>query len=288
MTTVAIDKGTGTVRLATASGMAKADASAKKEAHQKALEALSKAKQAYAEAEVKHYSHMHKDTVDPDELSASREHVDACHASFIDAKKAAVKAEAEMYDDGDKQAMATAAAEAEDKAAEDKAAMEKEAKEKEEAEAKAKADAEDKAAFDNGEGSAKAEAEAKAKAEAEAKAAAEATAKAEAEAKAKAESESTATASAKAEIEALKAKLAEAESKLATASTKPEPKAQAANGAGSRDAIARATVSFDQKAAADGKNGKKVVVLGGKAPNGGNLATASAVKATDLTGLFRR
>ena len=289
MTTAVIDKGTGTVRLATASAQAEEPEVDKKAVHEKAKKAFAAAKQAYAEAEVKHYGHMHKESVNPDELAESREHVDACHAAYMEAKKACVKAEADMYTD-DKSAMAKASEEE----AEAKAKAEAEAKaakEKEEAEAKATADAnfakqkqkerEEQEAKEN---------EAKAKAEAEAKAAAEAEAKAKAEAEAKAAfnngegSAEAKLAKANAEIEALKAQLATASAKPAV--TEPAGKA---TGNGNKDAIARASVGFDQKAAADGKDGRRIVVLGGKAPTGGNIAIASqGAKAADLSGLFRR
>lgn len=297
---VVTEKGTGVVRLATASEQDQA--TDKKTVFEGAKKAHAKAKQAFAEAEVAHYTKLHQEKVDPDDLAKSRENVDACYAAYMETKKASVKAEADTYDDDKKTSMAKAAFD-DEKAkadAEAKAAAEAEATAKAEAEAKAKADFDFKAKQ-------KEEDDAKAAATAKAAADAEAAAKAEAEAKAAAKGgdlhitheAGAAAATEKMIADAIakatapfQAKVDELEKKLATASAAPKvtvaAAAEPAHAGPTGDGIARATISFSQKDAADGKKGSKIVVLGGKAANGGNLAIASeASKTLDLSGLFR-
>lgn len=283
--------GIGTVRLATAAEEAETAKVDKKDVFAKAKTAHAKAQQAYAEAEINFTGMKHGEKVDPEALAKAREHAEECWKGVSDSKKAAVMAEADMYDDDDdsddddsegsaKAAEATASVATAD---EDEAAKAAEAAEKKKAADEAEAASIAKAAEDKK----------KADDEAEAAKAAEATASVATASTLIVESESEKMYKAKlAEMEVANADL---QSKLAVATAAKvvetavaetaRPAAEIATGRTNSSAIARATISFDRE------KGAKVVVLSAKAPNGEGIATAAA-KATggmmDMSELFKR
>ncbi len=265
--------GLGSVQLAVASDK-KAAVDAAKAEHKAKADALTSARQAYAEAEVKHATMVHAKDVDPEKLSSSREHLDECHANLSSAKKAAVAAEAAVY--------ATEGAEF----------PKGKNKEEEEAEAAAAAAAEAQAQADAA--AATAAAEAAAQAAGGSAAAAEAPAPVAPTAAAAPVPAAPAAGEAAADtVESLRAQLATANDKLKVLESKPaaEPAPAAAAPAApargprslTREAVATASVGFDRK------TGKSVITIGTKAPTGEGVSTASAAEGKlSLAGLFNR